>query len=304
MRKKTGIESAYRELVAAGISVKKDFPLKKVSNFRIGGKAGLFIEIKSEKELGQAIKVLRGNGIRYMAAGNMTNLLIADGRLKMAFIKLAGPFAGIEKKSGRVRAGAAAGNNRLLNFLVKHGLGGLEFLAGIPGTIGGAVYMNAGAYGKGIGAFIHRVYFTDKNGKARSLSGKGAKFSYRHSGFMNSGSIITAADIMAVKRDRKESAAEMRGIIGSRHNKHPWDAACAGSFFRNPADITAGKLIEMAGLKGARVGGAKVSEKHANFLINAGGATFKDVIRLSAKVKSVVWRRFKVRLKEEVIIIR
>jgi len=295
----------YMELKEAGITFKRNFLLKKTANFRIGGRTDMFIEIKSEKELEAAIRILRKNKIKYMAAGNMTNLLIKDGRIKTAFLKLSGAFNGMRKKAKRaVYAGAAVENNRLLNFLVKNGLGGLEFLAGIPGTIGGAVYMNAGAYGKGIGSYVKKVYFTGRDGKPDSISAKGAEFSYRKSIFQKTGAIITGVDLAVIKKDRKESAGEMRDIIRSRHAKHPWNAACAGSFFKNSTDISAGRLIEMAGLKGLTIGGAQVSKKHANFLINKGGATFNDMIRLSDRVKLEVWTKFRVRLKEEVIIIR
>jgi UDP-N-acetylmuramate dehydrogenase len=305
MSKKNGVEKAFKEMKAAGIMVKKNFPLKKEANFKIGGKADLFIEIKNIKELAAAVKILRKVKIRYMAAGNMTNLLIKDGRINMAFLKLAGAFNNVKQKAKQtVYAGAAIENTRLLNFLVKNSLGGLEFLAGIPGTVGGAIYMNAGAYGKGIGSFAGKVYFIGRDGKPDSIKGSGAGFSYRKSLFQKNGAIITGADLKVMKKDRKESAAEMREIINSRRAKHPWDAACAGSFFKNTPDITAGKLIEMAGLKGLTIGGAQVSAKHANFLINRGGASFNDVIRLAEKVKKEVWRKFKVRLKEEVIIVK
>jgi len=305
MGKENGIEKAFKAMTAAGIEAKKNFLLKKEANFKIGGKADLFVEIEHSEALESAVKILRKNGIKYMAIGNMTNLLIKDGRIKMAFLKLAGAFNNVKKTAKRtVYAGAAVENTRLLNFLVKSGLGGLEFLAGIPGTVGGAIYMNAGAYGKGIGSFVSKVYFIGRDGKPGAVKGKGAGFAYRKSIFQNNGVIITGADLTVMKKDRKESAAEMREIIQSRRAKHPWDAACAGSFFKNTPDITAGKLIEMTGLKGLAIGGAQVSEKHANFLVNKGGASFNDVIRLAEKVKREVWRKFKVRLKEEVIIVR
>lgn len=302
---KNGTEKAFKELTAAGVEVKKNFLLKLEANFKIGGIADLFIEIKNAEELKAAVKILRKFRIKYMAAGNMTNLLIKDGRINMAFIRLAGGFKKIQLKTKRlVYAAAAAKNAGLLNFMVKNGLGSLEFLAGIPGTLGGAVYMNAGAYGKCIAAAVKTVYYTDRNGVERKISAKTAGFGYRKSIFQKNGGIITAVELAAVKKDRKASAAEMREIIRARHRKHPWQAACAGSFFKNSPDIAAGRLIEAAGLKGLKVGGAKVSEKHANFLINAGGASFKDVMSLADKVKKAVYKKFKIKLKEEVIIIK
>jgi UDP-N-acetylmuramate dehydrogenase len=296
--------SLYKELDKAGIDYKKDFSVKNAANFRIGGRVDAFVEIKDVKRLETAVRAAGKARCKYMAIGNMTNLLIADHRIKRVFIKLSGEFGKLEMK-GRdtVYAGAAVKNEKLLNFMSRNGLGGLEFLAGIPGTVGGAVYMNAGAYGRGIGGQIKKVYYVDRKGTLKAIINKNL-FSYRHSRFQDNGGIITGVDIRASGKDRKESAAEMKAIIQQRRAKHPWNAACAGSYFKNTPDIPAGKLIEMAGLKGKKVGGAAVSGKHANFLINTGGASFNDMIKLAELVKKTVYKKFKIKLKEEVIIIR
>jgi UDP-N-acetylmuramate dehydrogenase len=302
MGKVSGIAA---ELKKAGIAFKRNYSVKKLASFKIGGRVDAYVEAGNIQELQKTVCAAGRAKTKFMIVGNMTNLLITDKKINRVFIKLAGDFRRISRK-GRtaVYAGAAVKNGELLNFLLKNGLGGLEFLAGIPGTIGGATYMNAGAYGKGIGAYAGKVFYADKHGKTGAVNNMKGVFTYRHSRFQDDGRIITGVLIKAEKRNRAESAAEMKDIIKQRHIKHPWDAACAGSFFKNTADITAGKLIEMAGLKGKKAGGAMVSEKHANFLINAGGARFSDVIRLSELVKKTVYKKFKIRLKEEVIIIR
>jgi UDP-N-acetylmuramate dehydrogenase len=293
------------ELEKEGIAFKKDLLIRELSNFKTGGRVEALVEVKSVPELEAAVKILKKAKTRYLVVGNLTNLLIADGRVDKVFLKLGAGFADLKRGPGKtVYAGAAVKNGKFLNFLAKNGLGGLEFMAGIPGTIGGAVYMNAGAYGKGIGSYVRRVYYVDRNGKPGSMKNRAGMFSYRSSRFARDSSVITGADIKAEKKDMAESLDEMREIIRQRHEKHPWDAACAGSFFKNTPDITAGKLIEMAGLKGLRVGGAMVSTKHGNFLINTGNASFKDVIRLAEKVKKIVYKKFRIKLKEEVVIVK
>ncbi len=302
MGKVSGIAA---ELKKTGVKFRKDYSVKKLAYFKIGGRVDAFAEAGDMRELHEVVCAARRVKTKFMAVGNMTNLLITDKRIKKVFIKLTGGFKRIRKK-GRtvVYAGAAIKNSGFLDFLLKNGLGGLEFLAGIPGTLGGAIYMNAGAYGKGIGSYVKKVFYMDKKGKAGVIRNMKGVFSYRHSRFQDDGRIITGAEIQAGKRNGAESAVEMRDIIKQRHSKHPWDKACAGSFFKNTPDITAGKLIEMAGLKGKRAGGAMVSEKHANFLINTGGAKFNDVIRLAELVKKTVYKKFGIRLREEVVIVR
>jgi UDP-N-acetylmuramate dehydrogenase len=237
--------------------------------------------------------------------GNLSNVLVADTKVKKVFVELKGDFEEI-KAAGKslVYAGAGLKNSVTLGWLMKRDMGGLEFMAGIPGKIGGAVYMNAGAYGKGIGSYITKVYFMDLKGNCGIIENGKEAFSYRHSLFQDNGFIITGIELKLGKRPAEEIRKEMAAIIKLRHSKHPWNAFCAGSFFKNDKNYTAGKLIEEAGLKGVSCGKAEISRKHANFLVNKGGASFKDVVKLANMVKKRVYNKFKVKLEEEVKYIR
>ncbi|HRU39407.1 MAG TPA: UDP-N-acetylmuramate dehydrogenase [Candidatus Goldiibacteriota bacterium] len=293
------------ELKKEGIMFIKNYSVKKASNFRVGGRVSYYITPRGEEELCAALKIIRKEGKRYMAAGRLTNVLFCDSDIDMALIGMTPWFDNIGLKGkDRVVAGAGVTNAELLDFMASKSLSGAEFLAGIPGTVGGAVYMNAGAFGRNISGIIAKIRYADKNGRIREMGPERAGFAYRHSCFHENGGIITAAEIKAKKSDKKEIKAVIRGIIGLRHRKHPWKAACAGSFFRNTPDISAGKLVELAGMKGASVGGAEVSQQHGNFIINRKNASFRDVIALSEKVKKAVYKKFGVRLKEEVVIVR
>jgi len=279
----------------------RDYLIKKRTTFNIGGRVECYLKAKDLTELAEAVIAAKGAKKELFVMGNLSNVLIADGRIKKVFVELGGSFTKIESAGkNTVYAGAGAKLSSLLGFALANSLSGIEFLAGIPGTAGGAVYMNAGAFGKGIGAFIKKIYFMDNSGKCGVITNPEKAFSYRNSIFQKNGLIITGADLRLKKGKKEAIRKEMTGIIKLRHSKHPWDAWCAGSFFKNAKDYTAGKLIEQAGLKGACVGKAQVSEMHANFLINKGGATYKDVIKLADKVKKEVYRKFGIRLEEEV----
>ncbi len=296
----------YSDLKAAGIKYIKDFSLKEKANFRIGGKAECYLKAENTVALAGVVKAAGAAKKEMFVMGNLTNVLISDGKLKKVFIELKGDFTAVRSEGVvRVFAGAGAKMNAVLGFLIRKGLKGMEFMAGIPGTVGGAVYMNAGAFGKSISPLITRVYYMDKKGKCGVLTDIKKGFSYRHSVFQENGFIITGAEFKLKKGKPAEIKKEMAEIIKQRHAKHPWKAYCAGSFFKNGKDYTAGKLIEQAGFKGRKVGGAKISEMHGNFLINdTGKASCKDVMKLAAIVKKEVYKKFKVRLEEEVRVIK
>ena len=292
-------------LLKAGIEHEREHDLSKTACFKIGGKAGLLIRVKNTEELSGAIKILKQFRVKARMFGCFTNVLIREGRIKEAFIVPAGKLCSIKKLPGnRIEAGSGAKFSSVLNFAAREGLTGLEFMAGIPGSVGGAVYMNAGAYGCSSGSFTEEVEYADKSGAVKRVKNKGQMFGYRKSMFQKNKAFITAA-VYALKKGSKEAIkAKMKEIIKIRHAKHPWNAACAGSFFKNPEGTTAGRLIEEAGLKGLKYGGAQVSEKHANFIINAGGAKYSDVIKLADRVKKAVYKKSGIRLAEEVRYIR
>ncbi|MCE5301361.1 MAG: UDP-N-acetylmuramate dehydrogenase [Spirochaetia bacterium] len=294
----------YEVLQLAGISYKKNYPVAKHTSFKIGGRVECYLTVNTVEELSAVLSACRKYGKKPFVAGNLSNVLIADGIIKMVFIRLKGEFEDAVYKGTIVRAGAAVSNGTFLSLCAKNGIGGFEFLSGIPGTLGGAVYMNAGAFGKGIGAGVTAIYVMDEAGRPGVVINPEKAFSYRHSIFQDNGMIILAAELKGKKRVPAAIRKEMADIIKMRHSRHPWRAACAGSFFKNPQDKPAGRLIEEAGLKGLKCGGAMVSQMHGNFLINTGKATFKDVMKLSEMVKKAVYKKSGVKLREEVRIVK
>jgi len=294
----------FRELKDFNIPFCKDWDVKKNSNFKIGGKVCALIEIYKLSQIIDAIRILRLCRKKYFVVGNLTNVLVRDGKLDFVFIRLKGDFKKIlYKKKNLIYVGAYVQNEELLKFMVKNNLGGLEFLSGIPGTIGGAIYMNAGAYGKFIGDFIENVLVIDPKGRFKILRNK-KMFLYRNSIFQKNKNVILGAEIKVFPSDKKKTLKEIKQILEIRRAKHPWKTACAGSFFKNTKKFPAGMLIEDAGLKGLSVGDAVVSKMHGNFIINKGNSKFNDVMRLSRIVKDRVYKKFKIKLKEEVVIIR
>jgi len=291
----------YGKLREAGIEFYNNFSIKDKTSFKIGGRVECYLTVKNTGELTIAVKSARKWKKELFIMGNLSNVLVTDRKIRKVFVELKGGFEEIKAKGKTsVYAGAGIKISVMLGWLMKHNLGSLEFMAGIPGKLGGAVYMNAGAFGKGIGSYISRIYFTDKKGNCGIIENGREAFSYRHSIFQKNGFIITGVELKLKKKPAEDIRKEMASLIKIRHSKHPWNAYCAGSFFKNDRNYTAGKLIEEAGLKGLTCGKAEVSRMHANFLINKGGAKFKDVVKLANLVKRAVYRKFGIRLEEEV----
>jgi UDP-N-acetylmuramate dehydrogenase len=291
----------FDALKKAGIEHYPGYAVKKRTTFNIGGRVECLIRAKDLEELAVSVKAAGAAKKKVFVMGSLSNVLISDRRIKKVFIELAGGFLEIRKAgASKVYAGAGVKIGSLTAFLIRNALTGLEFMAGIPGSVGGAVYMNAGAYGKGIGSFIDRIHFMDLKGRCGIITNPEKAFSYRHSIFQKNGFIVTGVELGLKKGKAEAIRKEVSFLIKARHKKHPWDAYCAGSFFKNSADYTAGKLIEQAGLKGKKVGGAMVSKMHANFLINTGRAKYSDVVKLARCVKKEVYKKFGIKLVEEV----
>lgn len=294
-----------RELKKIKVYVKKNFNIKNLTAFKIGGKVDLFIKVESINQLINVIKILNKNKKKWIVLGNMTNILINEKKLKKAIIILTGNFNEIFIKDKKIfYAGAGVKIADLMNFVIKNGIGNMEFMAGIPGTIGGAIFMNAGAFGKNIGKLIKNIYVITPKLEYKNISNNGKIFSYRKSVFQKNKYIILGADFSYKKRNTSFIKKEILKILKFRQKKHPYNYPSAGSFFKNLKKYSAGSLIEKAGLKGLKIGGAEVSEKHANFIINKGRAKFSDVIKLSGLIKKEVFKKFKIKLNEEVRIIK
>ena len=276
-------------------------PMKAHTTFKIGGPARLMIMPESEEELSQAVKACNSLGIRYLAMGNGSNLLVSDKGVNAAVILLGKGFDDIcllDETTVFARAGAQL--IKVCNFALDNSLSGLEFAYGIPGSCGGAAFMNAGAYGGEMKDVLYKCDHIDKNGEKGSLSGAELKLSYRHSVYYDNGCIVTGLYLKLKKGDKDEIREKMTELMGRRREKQPLEFPSAGSTFKRPEGYFAGALIEECKLKGASVGGAQVSEKHAGFVINTGDATCQDVLDLCKKISDTVYEEKGVKLEMEI----
>ena len=283
------------------LKLERDFPLAKLTSFRIGGPAALAAFPKSEEELSQILKLCAEQGAEPVILGAGTNVLAPDAGLDKLVIVLKDALEGMEQVSDTcIRVMAGVTMSRAAVFAAGLNLGGLEFAHGIPGTIGGGVYMNAGAYGGEIKDVCTRVRIMEPDGTARWITNEEAAFSYRHSRLEDNPWIVVAAEFELTPRPESEVWAKMKELIGKRRASQPLDLPSAGSAFKRPVGGYAAALIDQTGLKGFQIGGAAVSEKHAGFVVNLGGATAADVQELLQAVSDKVFDRTGIRLEPEV----
>jgi UDP-N-acetylmuramate dehydrogenase len=283
------------------LELKKDVPMSRLTSFRIGGPVDCAAYPKTEAELSDLLKLCAEAGIEPVILGAGTNVLAPDAGLRKLVIVLKDALEGMEQigeTSIRVMAGVTM--SRAAVFAAGLNLGGLEFAHGIPGTIGGGVYMNAGAYGGEIKDVCTRVRIMEMNGEARWITNEEAAFSYRHSAIEDNPWIVVAAEFRLTPTPEEEVWAKMKELIGKRRASQPLDLPSAGSAFKRPVGGYAAALIDQTGLKGFQVGGAAVSEKHAGFVVNLGGATAADVQELLQQVSDKVFERTGIRLEPEV----
>ncbi len=281
-----------------------DCPLAKFTTLRVGGPADGVVFPSGEKEIGQLIAGLNRHGIPWRVIGRGSNILAPDAGFPGIVLVLGRQFSSIETVSTegdslQVRVEAGCSLSRLVNWCKDEGLSGLEFAVGIPGSVGGAIIMNAGAWGKEICEVISSVRFLDAEGKLSTKERQELNFSYRH--LATAPDEVVLSGVFNLRRSTQEEiAATCRDYLKRRKMSQPQRVASAGSFFKNPEGQAAGRLIEKAGLKGLRVGGAKVSEVHANFLINTGSATAQDFYELMGLVQAEVLNRTGIMLEPEV----
>lgn len=280
--------------------VSLNIPLKEYTTFKIGGAAELFVCPKNLMELLIVIGILKEENVPYMILGAGSNLLVSDKGVAGAVIKLGEGFDYAHAKNDYILAGAGVSLASLASEAKAKELTGLEFASGIPGSLGGAIFMNAGAYGGEMKDVISEVSYIDKDGSVKTASCDECNFGYRQSIFQDGEKIIISAKFVLKKGNKDEILAKMRELNAKRKEKQPLEYASAGSTFKRPEGHFAGALIEQAGLKGKSCGGAQVSEKHAGFIINTGGATAKDVTDLIAHVQKVVFEKFGIELEPEV----
>ena len=284
-----------------GLELRTAQPMSKYTSFRIGGDAELVALPKNEEELAALLKMSKKMDIPTAILGAGTNVLAPDEGIQGLVICLKDAMNGMEQvgpDSILVMAGVTM--SRAAVFAANLGLSGLEFAHGIPGTIGGGVYMNAGAYGGEIKDVCTRVRIMDLDGNARWISNEEAAFSYRHSAIEDNPWIVVAAEFRLTPKPMAEIKEKMQELIGKRRASQPLDLPSAGSAFKRPVGGYAAALIDQTGLKGFRIGGAAVSEKHAGFVVNLGGATANDVKQLLKEVSDRVYEEKGIRLEPEV----
>ena len=279
-------------------------PMSRHTTFRIGGPAALMALPKTAGEAKAAVKTARELGIEPFFLGNGSNLLVADEGYPGFIIKLTWDFDGIREVNRGLEAGSAVLLSRLSNALVGRGLTGLEFAGGIPGSVGGAVTMNAGAYGGEMAQVLESVTFLDGAGEVCTLPVSECGFGYRKSIFSQRKCLILRARFRLEQGDGYAIKARMDELAAKRREKQPLEYPSAGSMFKRPPGHFAAALIDQCGLKGLTVGGAQVSEKHAGFVVNRGGATCADVLELARRVRERVLAQTGVELEMEVKLLR
>ena len=284
--------------LAGESNVRRDESMSRHTTFRVGGRAAAFVSVCDEAGLKAVLDYVLSGSIPYFLVGNGSNLLVSDSGYDGVILKLAGEFDKIKVEGTRVTAGAAALLMRTAAVAAVRGLTGLEFASGIPGSVGGAVYMNAGAYGGEIADVIVEAYTPEGAIKKQDL-----ELSYRSSVFKKNGKIITGAVFELQHGDKAAIREKMEELKNKRLEKQPLEYASAGSTFKRPEGNFAGKLIMEAGLSGVSVGDACVSEKHCGFVINKGNATADDVYKLICLVRDKVKEHSGVTLEPEVIML-
>lgn len=291
-------------------NVRFDVPMRDYTSMGVGGPADVLVFPEHPETLGQLVSYLVVQQVPFLPAGNWTNLIVRDGgyrgvligfekMCRVRFLEGQGP-ADDGYRNLEAQAGASLAS--LVSLSAKEGLAGLEFCAGIPGSVGGAVKMNAGAYGREMKDVLRSVTIMDCAGQVREVRRDGLSFHYRRLE-MPEGHLIVAATYRLDGGEREKIKDQIRDIMAKRKSKHPLDHQNAGSIFKNPEGRPAGQIIEAAGLKGLRVGDAQVSMKHANFIVNLGSARAKDVTTLMDAVREQVQVRTGIRLEAEVVVI-
>ncbi|MCM1525543.1 MAG: UDP-N-acetylmuramate dehydrogenase [Ruminococcus sp.] len=289
------IERVKRAAAECGCEILENTELKRHTTFGIGGTCPLLAEINGADALKNILKALAESGTPYYIIGRGSNLLVSDGDIDMVFLRIGKDCADVsaEEAGGRFRVicGAGAPLSAVSAFARDNGLTGMEFAYGIPGSVGGAVYMNAGAYGSEIKDIIEYVLASDKNGNIHVFNAEDMDMGYRKSVFASNKFIVIKAAFLLKKGNKEDIAAKMRELTEKRKEKQPLEYRSAGSTFKRPEGTFAALLIEQCGLKGYSCGDAQVSEKHSGFVINKGNASFADVMAVIDHVRQTVYSR-------------
>jgi len=293
----------YFTKVAGAENVLVDEPMKNHTSFKLGGPADVLVTPLDKEQLVLILNYCNVNSVPFYVIGNGSNLIVRDKGIRGVVIKLFNNFNNISVEDDIICVEAGALLSRLANTACEYSLTGLEFAHGIPGTVGGAVTMNAGAYDGEMKDVVFMTEFIDQNGKIVSLKGQEHEFSYRSSYIQKHHGIVTRSWLKLQKGNKEEIQAKMDDLMRRRKDKQPLEMPSAGSVFKRPEGYFAGKLIEDCGLRGFTIGGAQVSTKHCGFIVNIGNATAQDVLDLIKSIQSKVKDKFDVELNTEVRII-
>lgn len=300
-----GMDGLFTEIQDLNIGkVKRNELLSQHTTMKIGGPADIFIEPSSLENIQKVMTFLKERQIPWRAIGRGSNLLVSDKGIEGVVIKLGSGLDHLSINDSTITVGGGHSLVSLSTLISKKGLSGLEFASGIPGSVGGAVYMNAGAHGSDISKILTKAHVLFKDGSIEWLSNDDMEFTYRTSVLQKERpGIVLEAEFQLIKGDRTAIVSQMQKNKDYRKETQPWNFPCAGSIFRNPLPNYAGKLIEDAGLKGFQMGGAKISEMHGNFIVNAGNATAKDVLDLIQHIKDTILNLYGIKMETEVEII-
>ena len=281
--------------------VELNHPVAPYTTYHLGGKAAAFVEPQSVEDLGELLRCLTHAGLPYLMLGGGSNVLFADEGFSGVVVRLGRGFQGLQIEGDRARAKAGTKLVTVLTKAREAGLGGVEFFAGIPGTIGGAVVGNAGAKKAWIGPTVEELTIVTPHGQVKHLKKADYTYGYRHSSLKLSGNVLVEVVLKLKKEPKAEIEKKVREYFKVRRGKQPKTEKNAGSVFKNPEGNFAGRLTESVGLKGFKVGGAKVSEVHANFIINEGDASAHDVVALMREIQKRVWGEYKIKLEPEIL---
>ena len=291
----------FLETIVPSENVRQQEPMAAHTTFRVGGPADVFVTVSEEEQLRKILKYLDLTGWSYFLLGCGSNLLVSDRGYRGVVIRLDGAFGGVRVDGRRITAGSSALLSQVARAACENSLYGLEFASGIPGSVGGGVRMNAGAYGGEMAQVVRTVRVMYKDGSIMELDNNTMEFGYRSSVLKDRPYVVLDVTMELEEGKKEEILERMKELAARRREKQPLEYASAGSTFKRPEGYFAGKLIMDAGMRGARIGGARVSDKHCGFIINDGTATAADIAELIEEVTETVKEKFGVRLEPEVI---
>jgi len=291
----------YIKSIVAEENIHFNEPMSRHTSFRTGGEAAVFVEVENAQQLGKLISLFRKTENEFFVLGNGSNLLVSDRGYDGMILRIGSKMADIRVDGERIYVQAGALLSKVSKVALENGLTGMEFASGIPGSVGGGIVMNAGAYDGEMSYIVERVTVLNESGEQMELDRDTMEFGYRTSVIKNRPFVVVEAVFKLQKGDKEAIRAKMDDFTARRREKQPLEYASAGSTFKRPEGYFAGKLIMDSGMRGFRIGGAQVSEKHCGFVINTGNATSEDIAELMAEVQERVKERFGVMLEPEVV---